>query len=116
MDYNDIYKSPTVNILFFNKMKNNLKEQLDLYNKLSLHINDLSLLKSINNIECGFILNYNNNISNTNTKINDLMEQIKLIENYIELYCNHDWIIDNIDINIDKSTLISYCNDCYMTK
>lgn len=116
MDTDDIYKSPEINIVFFNNMKGYLKEQLELYNKLSCHLTNINVLKSINNIECDFILKYNNNVSNTNSKVNILIEQINLIDNYIKNYCNHEWVIDNIDTDIDKSVLISYCNICHTTK
>lgn len=112
----EIYKSPNLNIIFFNKMKNILIEQLEVYNKLSSHIKDLNLLKSINNIECDFILKYNNNTSNTNLKIQNLKDQITLIDDYINNYCNHEWITDNIDITLDNSLLITYCMICNNTK
>jgi hypothetical protein len=116
IDTNDIYKSPNLNIIFFNKMRNILIDQLEVYNKLSSHIKDLNLLKSINNIECDFILKYNNNISSTNSKIEHLIEQIESINNYIKHYCNHEWIVDNIDITLDNSLLITYCDICHITK
>lgn len=115
MDTNDVYKSPNINIIFFNKMKFYLQEQLELYNKLSSHLNNIKLLKSINNVECDFILNYNNNVSNTNSKINSLIEQINSIDNYINTFCNHEWIRDSID-NLDNTLLISYCDICHITK
>jgi hypothetical protein len=116
MNFNDIYKSSKINIIFFNKMKNNLIEQLEHYNKLSSHIKEINLLKSINNIECNFILKYNNNILNTKSKIEELIEQIDLINNYIINYCNHEWITDNIDTTPDNSLLITYCDICQTTK
>lgn len=115
MEINEIYKSPNENIFFFLKMKNILIEEVQLYNRLSSLRNEINNLKSINNIECEFLLKYNNilNLKNIN---NEMREQIVLLDKYITKYCNHQWITDYIDINIDNLINIEYCKICETNK
>ena len=40
----------------------------------------------------------------------------KIINNKIIDICNHEWIIDLIDIDPDKSKTIEYCTNCGLTK
>lgn len=37
------------------------------------------------------------------------------INNYIDTYCQHNYISDLIDINPDYSQTIQYCEKCYKT-
>lgn len=47
------------------------------------------------------------------TKLSILQEFIK---NKIIKNCNHDWIMDTIDVDINHSRNICYCSNCEITK
>ena len=38
------------------------------------------------------------------------------ITKYIQLYCNHDYILDLVDITPERSQTICYCNICEQLK
>jgi hypothetical protein len=50
----------------------------------------------------------------------DLMNELQNFQNQISLKidncCNHDWVEDLIDINHDKSQIVSYCKKCEVSK
>jgi hypothetical protein len=116
MQINDIYMTPNKNILFFLKMKNILIEEVELYNRLYNLRGEINNLKSINNVECEFILKYNNNISNLKHINSELNKDILLLDDYINKNCNHEWITDFIDINLDNLINIEYCKICETNK
>ena len=48
-------------------------------------------------------------------KNNDYINILDSITKYIEKYCHHDIIDDDIDITPEKSMRIHYCNKCMTT-
>jgi hypothetical protein len=66
---------------------------------------------------------YNKNISEINELLNQYSEHLnhlillngKLNKN-ISLLCKHEWIVDSIDIDPDRSKTIEYCKICELTK
>ena len=47
-----------------------------------------------------------------NTEYNKI---IKEMNSFLLKYCNHVWINDSIDIDLDKSQMIRYCKKCCIT-
>ena len=42
-------------------------------------------------------------------------EMLEKIENKLLTKCNHEWIIDYIDVEIEKNDTIKYCKHCELT-
>ncbi|MCK5158589.1 MAG: hypothetical protein KAR08_05505 [Candidatus Heimdallarchaeota archaeon] len=42
-------------------------------------------------------------------------EMLEKIENDLLTKCNHEWIIDYIDVEIEKTDTIKYCKHCELT-
>jgi tRNA A37 threonylcarbamoyladenosine dehydratase len=42
-------------------------------------------------------------------------EMLEKIENKLLTKCNHEWIIDYIDVEIEKTDTIKYCKHCELT-
>jgi cell division protein ZapA (FtsZ GTPase activity inhibitor) len=68
-------------------------------------------------------LQYNKRITEIDALLNqqhDHIQQLFLLNNQIAKYltnlCNHEWFIDNIDIDPDTSKTIEYCKICGATK
>lgn len=38
------------------------------------------------------------------------------ITKYIQLYCNHDYVLDSVDITPERSQTICYCTNCEQLK
>ena len=46
----------------------------------------------------------------------DYHKMIEHINHFLLKYCNHLWIDDYIDISLEKSKCITYCEYCSITK
>jgi hypothetical protein len=49
-------------------------------------------------------------------KQNRIMYLKSICKKYIEKLCNHDFVLDSIDIDLDRSKTISYCKFCGMSE
>jgi cytidyltransferase-like protein len=50
-------------------------------------------------------------------RLNSLLLSYKyIVENNINNICEHEWIDDDVDMNIDVSKRITYCNICQISK
>ena len=66
---------------------------------------------------------YNKDINEINQMLNNQNEYIKQIillnekvKQKIASLCKHEWIVDSIDIDPDRSKTIEYCKICQITK
>ena len=44
--------------------------------------------------------------------LKDQNDALKIVSQLIKKYCNHEWIIDYIDIDVEKTDKITYCKIC----
>lgn len=107
-----------------------LEQYLHIQKQVSEHLlelNELSLYNKnhiTNNIQqlhdsefTDFLDKCNNNINNLFSSKNEkIPEIIQDISNYLKKYCNHEWVNDDIDLHLDKTVHIYYCNYCGITK
>lgn len=112
-----------------------LEQYLHIQKQVSDHLQDLNELT---------LYNINNHIETTDNNINqdlDLHKDLKTIQNYnstindifsykneiithtiqdinnlLKSNCNHEWVNDDIDLHLDKTTHIYYCNYCGLSK
>ena len=40
---------------------------------------------------------------------------LKSVNEYLHLHCNHNYVVDSIDIDPDRSQTIRYCEKCYLS-
>jgi hypothetical protein len=117
-----------MNIDYLLKMKNDndytiayLKEINNNYAKMKeetiLNLIDISL--NVNQD----VLQYNKHITEINDNLNkqdEHLRQLILLNEKIRTklisMCNHEWIIDSIDIDPDRSQTIEYCKICQLSK
>ena len=43
-------------------------------------------------------------------------EHLKIINDFIKEYCQHQWVNDYIDTGVEKGMNITYCKQCELTK
>ena len=41
---------------------------------------------------------------------------LEIIDTFIKEYCQHEWVDDYIDIDVEKGMNITYCKHCESTK
>lgn len=94
---------------------------LDSYNNIILEFdhNDINYINQ-NNIDSkelnSIIKGYLTNTKEMNqSKIEYNKKNIKKLNNLLFKICKHQWIIDSIDIDPDKSKTIKYCSLCHLT-
>jgi hypothetical protein len=46
----------------------------------------------------------------------EIIEIYKLVQEYMKKYCDHSFITDTIDNDVDVSETIEYCTKCFMNK
>lgn len=51
----------------------------------------------------------------TPTNNADYNKIIKEMNSFLLKYCDHIWVYDSIDINLDRSQQIRYCKNCCVT-
>ena len=99
-------------------------EILEIYFNEILNIYD-DLIKNTelqqNNIdyneEDSFFLNkikqvYEERLKNYKQQLNETIESCKMFEELSQEVCEHKYIVDLIDLSLDKSTTIEYCEIC----
>lgn len=104
-----------------------LEQYLHIQKQVSEHLQDLNELTL-----------YNTNNDNTNqelykdlqfiksckSSINDIFSYknemipdiIQDISEFLKTNCNHEWVNDDIDLHLDKTMHIYYCNYCGLSK
>lgn len=45
----------------------------------------------------------------------DYKRIVNMINDYLSTYCHHNICIDEIDIGVDQTKTIKYCEKCYLT-
>jgi hypothetical protein len=104
---------------YFLFMKKKYKNILDHLNAIYLQYTDILDLKETNEFTN---INMNVNMEFENISRNKCKTQIQHTEYYLERIekeifhlCNHNYVEDYIDINLDTSTKIIYCTICENT-
>lgn len=104
-----------------------LEQYLHIQKQISEHLQDLNELTLYNTN------NYNTNqelykdlqfIKSCKSSINDIFSYknemipdiIQDISEFLKTNCNHEWVNDDIDLHLDKTIHIYYCNYCGLSK
>ena len=83
----------------------------------SLNHLSLSDVNSNNKEEFEFIEKCNTNINDMFSYKNEIIPGIiQDITTYVKQNCNHEWVNDDIDLDLDTTMHIYYCNYCGITK
>ena len=91
-----------LNVNFLNEMINVKHEVSDMAKNIDLNVIDDIFFEFNNNINC----------ENMQYQINKLKTQIEQINIQLFLLCDHTFIYDHIDVDLDKSKQICYCLKC----
>lgn len=97
-----------------------LEQYLHIQNRINEHLCDMShnIIYNKNKEEVNLIKTITQNIDSIfsfsqEDRINPIINDISC---YIKTNCKHEWVNDDIDINLDKMVNIYYCNYCGITK
>ena len=99
-----------------------LEQYLHIQKQVTEHLQDLNTLTNVNvNINSKQDIEF---IHKCNSDINDIFaDKTEIISNLIEDItkqvknnCNHEWVNDDIDLHLDQTMHIYYCNYCGLTK
>jgi GTPase SAR1 family protein len=103
-----------------------LEQYLHIQKQVTEHLQDLHHLNEltqyqdkVNNkdLNLEFIENCNSSINDVFSYKNEIIpEVIQNISNYVKNNCNHEWVNDDIDLHLDKTLHIYYCNYCGISK
>lgn len=103
-----------------------LEQYLHIQKQVTEHFQDLQHLNQltpyqdkVNNkdLNLELIENCNSSISDVFSYKNEIIpEVIQNISNYVKNNCNHEWVNDDIDLHLDKTLHIYYCNYCGISK
>jgi hypothetical protein len=108
------------NVFFYDELKNrninlilHLKDEINLYDEITRYINETCFY---NYVATDLINYYKKKKTECEKKIK-LFEALKNnIDEKMYYLCDHHFIIDIIDFDIDKSKEICYCSICNLTK
>lgn len=95
------------------KLMKQLEEDILLYHEIMCHIGDNC---DYNYVTVDLINYYNKLSENCSEKINEINNIVKGINNDIQRLCDHEFVIDTIDIDPEKSKTVCYCSICEYTK
>lgn len=103
-----------------------LEQYLHIQKQVTEHLQDLQHLNEltpyqdkVNNkdLNIEFIENCNSSINDVFSYKNEIIpEVIQNISNYVKNNCNHEWVNDDIDLHLDKTLHVYYCNYCGISK
>jgi hypothetical protein len=98
-----------------------LDQYLHIQKQVIEHLQDLNELYkvdvNINNKELEFIHKCNSNINDIFSYKNEIIPNvIEDITKQVKSNCNHEWVNDDIDLHLDQTMHIYYCNYCGLTK
>lgn len=99
-NYIDIYYYTTLYMIELIELRNNVQDQVQSINNINQLLMDKNLLSSEYKILC--------------IPTEELNQYITNINKLIYKRCQHNWIIDYIDIDPDKSVQIKYCELCQL--
>jgi len=58
---------------------------------------------------------YDREIETLNNIISIKRDTLKEITSILSLQCQHDWITDYVDVDVERSEIIKYCKKCNLT-
>jgi len=58
---------------------------------------------------------YDREIETLNNIISIKRDRLKEITSILSLQCQHDWITDYVDVDVERSEIIKYCKKCNLT-
>ena len=58
---------------------------------------------------------YDREIETLNNIISIKQDRLKEITSILSLQCQHDWQIDYVDVDVERSEIIKYCKKCNLT-
>jgi hypothetical protein len=104
-----------------------LEQDLHIQKQISEHLQDLNELSLYNNqkhledvehSELTKVINkFNSNINDMFSYNNEIIPEVMQdISKYLKDNCNHEWVNDDIDLHLDKTIHIYYCNYCGISK
>lgn len=97
-------------------VKDICEQEIDfLYNYIDFSKNRSSFFTNDDNAN-KLILEFTSHRVNAITVLKQKKEFLEKINKYISDNCNHEWINDSIDIDVEKSQNITYCNKCEKNK
>jgi hypothetical protein len=96
----------------YETIKNNLENIIDTYNEIMY--NSSSNKNSTVNPNVNFEIN--DDLNHYKKKLNDINFKIKIVNNFLYITCEHNFIEDAIDITLDNSKNITYCSICECNK
>jgi len=104
----DIHKIKNIN-----KISDNIFVSINKLNNNYFRENEnIFILKKYEEI----INKYNYNLNNSNNFSVEIEEFKYLLQNKLNNICDHEWVLDSIDITPDISKNICYCDICKITK
>jgi NAD-dependent SIR2 family protein deacetylase len=95
-----------------------LEQHLYIQNKINEYLCDLSnnVIYNKNKDDVKIIKTITQNIDSIFSHEDRINPILNDINSYIRTNCKHEWVYDDIDINLDKTIHIYYCNYCGITK
>jgi len=113
---NDTHK----NVFFYDELKNkninlilHLKDEINLYDEITTYINENCIY---NYVATDLVNFYQKKKTDCEKKIETFTNLKNNIDDKIYYLCEHHFITDIIDFEIDKSKEICYCSICNLTK
>ena len=72
-----------------------------------------------NSVSTNFLIElrqeYDREIQTLTNILESKKEMLEKIDNTLMSKCNHEWIVDYIDLEIEKTDTIKYCKHCELT-
>lgn len=97
-------------------VKNICEQEIDfLYNYIDFSKNRSNFFTNDDSAN-KLILEFTSHRVNAITVLKQKKEFLEKINKYISNNCDHEWINDSIDIDVEKSQNITYCNKCEKNK
>lgn len=105
------------NVKYFIEMRYNLEDLKRVYERMLEQITNVKELKGISSQEYEIIETVKSNFNPINSdEIHKLDLTIAKINGVLYETCKHSWESDVIDINVERTLQIEYCNICESTK
>lgn len=104
---------------YYEKSDNNINNSInEIRDNIFVSINKLNNTYFIENeyIVKKYIEIINNFNKNSDEKSNEIIEFIYFLQSKLDNICDHEWVLDSIDITPDISENICYCDICKITK
>lgn len=108
----NLFKDLHCNMEHIKSSKNRVKQIKNSINSLN---NNFFEVKCNNNLLNEYLRMFEDT-ETYNELINNLESLIQIVEHHIQNKCEHEWVNDSIDIDLDTSQNICYCVNCEITK